>query len=291
MSAPRWDREGRDWPGRAHSRFVDAGRLRWHVQQMGTGPALLLLHGTGAATHSWRALAPLLAEQFTVTAIDLPGHGFTTGRPAGGMSMPAMARAIHALLGKLDTRPDIIVGHSAGAAIAIRMTLDGLASPHAIVGLDAALLPFPGLGAKLFPTLAKLLFVNPFAPHILSRFVRTPADTARFLERSTGSTIDAAGVDQYHRLFTTSAHCAGAIAMMADWDLDALHRDLPRLATPLLLIHGASDTAIPIATAQAAAALVGDGQLTALPGLGHLAHEERPDEIAAMIRQFVEQRS
>ena len=93
MSAPRWAVDGRDWPNRAQSRFVTAGRLRWHVQVFGAeeAPMLLLLHGTGAATHSWRAVAPLLAADFRVVAIDLPGHGFTTGRPMGGLSMSAMA--------------------------------------------------------------------------------------------------------------------------------------------------------------------------------------------------------
>ena len=287
MSAPRWDREGRDWPNRVHSRFVDSGGLRWHVQQLGAGPAMLLLHGTGAATHSWRTLAPLLAERYAVTAIDLPGHGFTTGHPVGGMTMPAVARAIARLLTRLELAPHAIVGHSAGAAIAIRKALDGPIAPRAVVGLDAALLPFPGLGGKLFPTLAKLLFVNPFAPHILSRLVRTRAETARFLERSTGSRIDRAGVDQYHRLFATSAHCAGAIAMMTDWDLETLTRDLPRLTTPLLLIHGEADAAIPLSNARAAAALIPDARLTPLAGLGHLAHEERPEEVARLIHAFI----
>ena len=197
-NAPRWEVEGRDWPNRAHSRFVDTGRVRWHVQVMGpedeNTPSLLLLHGTGAATHSWRALAPLLAEQFTIVAPDLPGHGFTAGRPAGGLSMPALARAVVDLLRTLKIEPDIIVGHSAGAAIAIRMAIDGLAAPRAIVGLDAALLPFPGLAAKLFPSLARLLFVNPLAPHFFARLGRTRGETARFLHRSTGSRIDAEGM-------------------------------------------------------------------------------------------------
>ena len=86
---PTWAVEGRDWPNRDASRFVDVGRVKWHVQVMGSGPALLLLHGTGAATHSWRDLLPLLARDFTVIASDLPGHGFTEGRPAGGLAMPA----------------------------------------------------------------------------------------------------------------------------------------------------------------------------------------------------------
>jgi magnesium chelatase accessory protein len=288
MSRARWDVEGRDWPNRAHSRFVDVGRMRFHVQTMGDGPVLLLLHGTGAATHSWRALAPLLAEHATVIAPDLPGHGFTTGRPAGGMGIVAMARAIGELLHALEIRPQAIAGHSAGAAIAVRMALDGIADPAAIIGLNAALLPFPGLAAALFPTLARLLFVNPFAPHIFARMTRTPGETARFLARSTGSRIDQQGVRCYERLFATSDHCAGAIGMMADWDLEALKRDLPRLHTPLLLVHGEADAAIPLATARAVAAMVSGAQLQILPRLGHLAHEEKPADIAAIIKNFLE---
>ena len=288
MSALRWEVDGRDWPHRDTSRFVAAGQMRWHVQVSGRGPTLLLLHGTGAATHSWRGLMPLLAAHFTVVAPDLPGHGFTVGRPVGGSAMPAMARAVGDLLQALDLAPAAIVGHSAGAAVAIRMALDGIAQPAAIVGLDAALLPFPGLGAKIFPTLARMLFVNPFAPHIFARLMRTSGETSRFLARSTGSRIDAEGVACYARLFGNAAHCAGALTMMTDWDLTALRRDLPRLATPLLLLHGDGDTAIPIATAREAAGMVRDGRLHPLPWLGHLAHEERPDEVAEAIRSFVE---
>ncbi|WP_295525057.1 alpha/beta fold hydrolase BchO [Novosphingobium sp. Chol11] len=292
---PRWDAEGRDWPSRARSRFVESGRLRWHVQVFGPEdsgredsgkPVLLLLHGTGAATHSWRALAPLLAADFIVVAPDLPGHGFTTGRPLGGLTMSAMARELGKLLKALDLAPIHVVGHSAGAAIALRMALDDVVSPRSIVGLNAALLPFPGLAAKLFPTLARLLFVNPFAPHFFAGIARRPGETARFLARSTGSQIDAEGAGYYERLFATPGHCAGAITMMADWDLAALKRDLPRLKAPLLLVHGEADAAIPLANAHEAAALIGGARVTRLAALGHLAHEERPADVAVLIRQF-----
>lgn len=285
MSRPRWEVEGRDWPNRDHSRFVAAGGLTWHVQPMGTGPVALLLHGTGAATHSWRDLAPLLARDFTVVAPDLPGHGFTVGRPAGGMAMPAMARAVAALLGELRLAPTLVVGHSAGAALGIRLALDGLAAPAAIVGLSAALQPFPGLGAKLFPTLARVLFANPFAPPVFARIARRPGEAGRFLARSTGSRIDPRGVELYARLFAKSAHCAGALAMMADWDLAGFARDLPRLEPPLLLLHGTADSAIPLASAERAAAAVRDGTLARMAG-GHLAHEEHPADTAARIAAF-----
>lgn len=287
--APRWEVEGRDWPNRASSRFVETSRIRWHVQVMGEGPALLLIHGTGAATHSWRDTLPILAEHYTVIAPDLPGHGFTTGRPSGGLTMPAIAKALGELVGALQMEPQIIAGHSAGAAIGIRMALDGVASSSALIGINAALLPFPGLAAQLFPTLARMLFVNPFAPHIFAGIARS-GQTASFLARSTGSRIDAAGVDFYARLFATPAQCAGAITMMADWDLAGLKRDLSRLATPLLLIHGEADSAIPARNAREAAALAPDAEVVLLPGLGHLAHEERPGEVASLIRRFVEER-
>jgi magnesium chelatase accessory protein len=75
--------------------------------------------------------------------------------------------------------------------------------------------------------------------------------------------------------------------MMADWDLDALKRDLPRLAVPLLLVHGDRDAAIPLANARAAAAMIGGATVIPLARLGHLAHEERPGDVATIIRQFM----
>jgi magnesium chelatase accessory protein len=290
-SAPRWSVEGRNWPNRAQSQFVSVGRLRWHVQTFGPddAPVLLLLHGTGATTHSWRDLAPLLAAHFRIIAPDLPAHGFTEGRPAGGLSLPAMARAIGDLLDKLDVAPRLVVGHSAGAAIAIRMTLDGVVRPDALVGHGAALLPIPGLAGVLFPSLARLLFINPVAPHLFARMARIPGETARFLARSTGSKIDARGVACYDSLFATSGHCGGAITMMANWDLVTLRQDLPRIDRPLLLIHGVRDAAIALTNVQAAAGLVPKAQLIALPDLGHLAHEESPQAVAGLIEAFAKE--
>lgn len=87
-----WLRDGADWPHRDASRFVVAGGVRWHVQIAGDGPPLLLLHGSGASTHSWRDLLPLLARTHTVIAPDLPGHAFTSTPPAHTLSLPGMMR-------------------------------------------------------------------------------------------------------------------------------------------------------------------------------------------------------
>ena len=281
MSRLDWDRDGRDWPNREASRFVRAGGLTWHVQTVGSGPAVWLIHGTGAATHSWRDVLPLLAGRFSMVAMDLPGHGFTRGRPPGGLSLAGMAGALRALSDTLGSVPAAIGAHSAGAAIAARMALDG-AHRAPIAAFGPALLPFAGVSAPLFSGLARLLFVNPIVPSLFARVARVDGQTERFLERSTGSRIDSRGVALYGRLFASSDHCAGAIEMMADWDLAGLARDLPKLPVPMHVAHGERDTAIRVADARRAAALAG-AEFTLLPGLGHLAHEERPAEAAELI--------
>ena len=182
-------RDGRDWPNTDASQMVEAGGLRWHAQRMGAGRKMLLVHGTGASTHSWRALAPLLAERFDILAPDLPGHGFSDSLRSGVASLPAMSKALHQLLETLDFQPDIVVGHSAGAAILARMCLDGMIAPKLLVSLNGAFLPFEGLAGQLFPPMARLLFLNPIAPRLFA-WSADKAAVSRLL-RGMGSVIEA----------------------------------------------------------------------------------------------------
>lgn len=292
MSArPDWEREGRDWPNRRFSRFIRAGSLRWHVQVMEKAgpraPVVLLLHGTGAATHSWRDLAPLLAQRFTVVAPDLPGHGFTgTPLSGAGYTLPAVAGGVGALLRALDLTPTLVVGHSAGAAVAARMCLDGIIAPRALVSLNGALLPFPGMSNDFFGPVARVLAGSSLASRAFACFAGSKSSVERLL-RSTGSRIDAEGVRFYTVLAGHSGHVAGALGLMANWDLRPLARDLPRLATRLVLVAGGDDGMVPPSEASRARALVPAAEIIMLPGLGHLAHEERPDDIAAMLETLV----
>lgn len=280
-----WERDGARWPNRAASRFVAAGGLRWHVQRMGEGPAILLLHGTGASTHSFRRLMPILAERFDVIAPDLPGHGFTDPLPWRRLSLPGMADAVAALTAKLGVRPVAIVGHSAGAAVAIRMALDGQATPAAIVSLNGALLPiWTGFTAPLFASLAKLLAINPFAPLLFARRARDPEVVDRLL-RGTGSTIAPEDARLYRLLAAAPSHVAGAIGMMAGWDLRSFERDLARLKTPLVLVAGSADGMVPASNAYDAQRRAPHARVVRLPGLGHLAHEEAPETIAGIIKE------
>lgn len=280
-----WATDGADWPNREASRFVNAGGIAWHVQVMGTGPVLLLAHGTGAASHSWRALAPLLAQRFTVVAPDLPGHGFTATPELPRLSLTGMARTLQKLLGALDLTPAMAVGHSAGAAVIAQMTLHRQIAPRGLVSLNGALMPIAGMPGHLFSALAKALLFVPFVPELFALGAADRSRVARLI-RDTGSTIDDEGLDLYARLVRSPGHVNAALRMMATWDLADLTRALPKLPVPLLLLAGTQDRTVPASEANRVHNLVPGSEVALLPGLGHLAHEERPDDVADLIVAF-----
>lgn len=289
-AALNWEREGRIWPHRERSGFVDQGRARWHVQRFGeTGkPRLLLLHGTGGSVHSWRGVAPILAEHFEIFAPDLPRHAFTKGHTPDDTSLVGMACAIRDLLADTGFDPDIIVGHSAGAALALQGALDHRFNGP-IVGLNSALRPFPGPAAEIFPAVAKLLFVNPLVPRIFSKMASFGSEAERFIYRSTHSRLDKEGLACYAALIKNAAHTKGALSMMANWDLPTLRTRMGEIANPVLMVHSDKDAAIPLDWAKEAHGWLPTSRLEVLKGLGHLAHEEAPELASELIVEFAKE--
>lgn len=284
-----WVQDSPSWPHRENSRFHEVMGIRWHVQTFGAGPPILLIHGTGASTHSWRKLAPILSEQFTVIAPDLPGHAFTSRPCEEPLSLPVMAEALAALIDHLQLEPVAVIGHSAGAAIGIRCCLDSRMSPGQLIGINSALLPFRGPAGYLFPPLAKLLFVNPLTPRLFARSARSAQRVERLI-KGTGSELDAAGIDYYVRLFRSPDHVAATLGMMANWDLYRFARELPDLKTPLLLIVGEDDLAVSPSDAEQIGGQVPNASVVRIPGLGHLAHEEAPAAVAQIILSRIQPR-
>jgi len=285
MPALAWSRDGVTWPHHEVSRFVDAGGIRWHVQRMGAGPVALLIHGTGASTHSWRALMPRLAARFDVVTFDLPGHAFTGTPTASRLSLPGMAAAVRALVAVLGLEVALVVGHSAGAAIGARLVLDGAVAPQRLVAINGALLPLAGLSGLLFPPVARLMAATPIAATWFARRRWDRAAVARLID-GTGSTLDAEGLGLYARLVSDPSHTAGALGMMSRWDPRPLARDLARLTTPLDLVVGDRDRAVPPGDARRVQRLVPASTrctVEVVADSGHLVHEERPDAVASLI--------
>lgn len=278
-----WARDGGTWPNAAHSRFVDGKPHLWHVQEAGTGQTVLLLHGAGGATQSWRNLFPILAQRFHVVAPDLPGQGFTRLGARLRLGLDPLAEDVARLCRQEDWAPDLIVGHSAGAVLALELSRH--LCPRGIVGINAALGKFEGVAGWLFPLMAKFMAINPVVPPLLARMAGGES-RVRELLASTGSVIDDAGVALYRRLMADAGHIDGTLAMMSQWNIDGFLRRLSRIELPVSLIVGTADRTVPPAVSERAAARLPRGEVVRMDGLGHLVHEEAAQEVADAIGEF-----
>jgi len=282
-----WETDGRNWPNRSASQFVKTNACDWHVQIAGqdTAPMILLLHGTGASSHSWRHLLPLLSARFRVVAPDLPGHGFTRPRGPTELSLPGMVRALTELVSRLDRCPAVILGHSAGAAIAVTLAASkASAVPRHVIGINGAYLPIRG--NALFSPLAKALFANPFSASMFSLMSRVTPLGGNLLT-ATGSPIDEEGRALYRMLLASPAHVRGALGMMAAWDLSRFDATLQRLPFPMTLIAAKDDPMVPIENSSHAARQAPGSRLVLTDTGGHLLHECRPADVVRWLDEAI----
>jgi magnesium chelatase accessory protein len=274
------------WPNRHLSQRVMAHGLDWHVQSAGRGPVALLLHGTAGSTHQWAEVLPALAEHAHVVAIDLPGHGFTQVPPALGravFSLAGMAGAVGALLRALHVAPAVIAGHSAGAAVSLRLTLDGHASPGALVGFNPALVPPPAAYTALIAPLLAPLVESRLVAGLAARLA-TGTGVLDLMLGSSGSTLTPAQRARYRELCGSEAHVAAALTMMSRWDLPALLRDATALRVPFDALAGGRDTWVPLAPLRETVARIPGATFRVVPHAGHLIPDEAPDLAIEAIR-------
>ncbi|MEM6588418.1 MAG: alpha/beta fold hydrolase BchO [Pseudomonadota bacterium] len=274
-----------DWPLADHARSVRMRPHDWHVVEMGQGNTILMLHGAGGSTHSWAGLMPLLAADYHIVALDLPGQGFTRAGTKRRLSLDHMAQDVLSLLQDQGWRPDLIIGHSAGGALGLHLA-SLLDHPSRVVGINAALEPFEGIAGWLFPTMAKMLALNPFTAMALTMGGQA-LPRVRSLIGTTGSEVPDESLQCYTKLFSDYAHVDSTLQMMAQWDVDLLTARLFAQTTPTLLIAGAGDMAVPPAVSKRAAQTMPNAHYIELDRLGHLAHEEAPERIVSAIMNWV----
>jgi magnesium chelatase accessory protein len=124
--------------------------------------------------------------------------------------------------------------------------------------------------------------MNPFAPRIFAWQASNAGAVERLIE-NTGSKIDPQGIALYGRLVRTPAHVAAALRMMANWRLEPLLHDLPRLTTALVLVAASNDRSVSPDVARQVREICPQGVIERVSGLGHLAHEEQPQLVADLI--------
>ncbi len=281
------DRLPSDWPLREHSEFVHCAGILWHIQRIGSGPVILLLHGTGSSTHSMAGLAEHLSHQFTCLLVDLPGQGFTPPIEEREHLLTAMAGAISTLCKQLKLHPDYVIGHSAGAAVGIRMCLDGHIDPRGLLSINGALLPFGAFIEPIMLKAARALSLSPRVAQFLAQRGTGESDVRRAL-RDTGATISEPMIQRYTTLISQPEHIEGTLRMMGGWELGQLAKDLPHLTTPIHLVGCAKDHIVPAIRAHKATRELPNATAVTLDDAGHLIHEADPGRITGEFFRFLE---
>lgn len=281
-----WAREKSRWPNADNSKFVNVGGTRIHVQIIGDGPDVLLLHGTGATTHSFSEMVPFLAGNFRLIIPDLPGHGFSHSLNGKRASLENVSSCLTGLLEHLESNPVAIVGHSAGAAIGVAMIKQTGSGVKCLISINGAFYPFPGFAGDLFPAMARLLFLNPFVPKFFAYGASSRERVKRLID-STGSKLSSEQLDFYQRAFSSSDHVEGTLAMMANWNLNDMKSMLQLLDLPVLQIIGENDGTIDPSVSEKTNKLLSFVEKCGFEGKGHLVHEESPKEVAEVILEFV----
>jgi magnesium chelatase accessory protein len=273
-----------DWPNRAKGRHIRTRPHDWWVVEDGTGPTILLLHGAGGSGHSFAPLLPYLTPHYRCIVPDLPGQGFTRAGARGRFGLDPTADDLATLCDLNGFLPAAIIGHSAGAAVALR--LSELIPVKAVVGINAALGTFDGLAGTLFPMLARGFAMIPFLPNIIARTWGNAARVDGLLD-GTGSKIGDAGRAQYLTLVKMPSHIDGTLGMMSQWNLTPMVSRLSANATPTLLLTGANDRTVPPRISRDVAARMQAGRYEELGGLGHLAQEEAPEVVAGVLLDWL----
>ena len=238
----KWQKNQSIWPFSSKSKFYKKSFHNWHIQDIGNKnkPVILFIHGTGASSHSWRALIPFFQKDFRIINLDLPGHGFTKLGSKNRLSLEFLPRDLLDILKELKIKPEIIVAHSAGVPIALNFVSLSEIPPKILISINGAVSKFDGAANFLFPIFAKILSVSPFTANIIKRITNSPKIFKELLF-STGSNLDEENIEFYRMLMSDTDHINGILNMMSQWNLDDLIKDFDSLRIPILFLIGKNE--------------------------------------------------
>ena len=272
-----------DWPNRQHSSVVSIGDLNWHVQLSGKGPVVLLLHGTGSSTHSWSDLIPLLEAHAQVLVPDLPGHAFTLGAKLEDLKLDEIARSLQLLIQQLGIEaPSIVVGHSAGAPLALRFAVAASKQPKLVIALNPSFIPPPAVYTSFFGPLLGPITRSSTLSSLLASFSPSLGMVDKLLD-STNTILPEARRVYYRKLFERADHVRGSMNFMAAADIQKVLAQANLYQGKLICVLGNQDAWIP---AKPLEKIIRDyfpaAEILKWEG-GHIMHELEPNKVAQLI--------
>ena len=272
-----------NWPNSQYSEYVDTTLHKWHIQRLGKsgGKKILFIHGTGSSCHTWSDITECLLDEFDVLLVDLPGHGFSRIPAPSQSSLQSVFNGLVELIEKIRFLPDLIVGHSAGAAIAVLLS-EKIKTTKGVICINAAFGEFPGLAGVMFPIFAKIIAVVPFSSDVLAGLSKNKERTEKLIA-STGSKITKDRLDHYKALFSKPSHVKGTLKLMAEWDLSEFLKNLKNCDSNINFLVGVLDNTVPISVSKKWSQILPRTKYHEISGAGHLVHEEKPHEVSQII--------
>ncbi len=256
------------------------------AEEDGVGEMALFLHGTAANHQSWLPLVEHFVQDWRCVMPDLPGHGCSGAAAPHLMSIAAMARQLQATMAAKSYEPSWLVAHSSGAAVATHWLLHYPHRVRGVVFISPALRPFRGVQGLVYPLAARTIAGLPYVADWLARRGGKAAAVERLLG-GIGCRVNAEMVETYAQLFSQPEHMQGVLNMMAQWRLEELAPNLPEFDLPTLIVGGRTDQAVRPTDLHWLHSIWPFAQLEVLPGCGHLAHEEQPQTVVDLIRDWV----
>ncbi|HVW30168.1 MAG TPA: alpha/beta hydrolase [Polyangiaceae bacterium] len=258
---------------------------------VGQGTPLLLIHGIGDSSDTWRHVIPELARDHRVVAPDLLGHG-RSDKPRADYSVAAYANAMRDLLSVLDIERVTVVGHSLGGGVAMQFAYQYPERCERLV-----LVATGGVSHEVHPALrlAATPMADLFLPLIRLAPVRLAGVGSVRLMEILRTDL---GRDAEHllRMFeslpdaTARRAFVRTIRAVVDWRGQAitmLDRCYLTRGMPTLLMWGAHDAVIPMHHGEIAHKAMPGSRLETFPDAGHFPHYAEPARFAAVLRDFV----
>jgi pimeloyl-ACP methyl ester carboxylesterase len=252
----------------------EQGEIRWDV--VGTGPPVVLTHGTPFSSLVWREVAAALAPRHQVYVWDLAGFGASAREAGQDVSIAAQARILADLTAHWDLHDPVLVGHDLGGAVTLRAVLrEGVAAGRLALVDAVAVAPWGSGFFRLAQQHADVLRQLPDPVHdgLVRGYVRWAAHRPlpdATVEALAAPWSGAAGRDAFYR----------QIVQNGQHLTDEVEPHHPELAVPTLLVWGREDPWVPVDRAHRLASQLPDAQLRVVDDVGHLLPLEAPAVLA-----------
>jgi pimeloyl-ACP methyl ester carboxylesterase len=263
------------------SKFVKVNGHTVHYTKQGEGKPLILLHGFAGSTYTWRHLIPLLTDHYTVYAYDLLAFGLSDKPSDVNYDMGSHADFLIGFMDALKLSSAALVGHSMGGVII------GYAALVAPSRIDKMVLIEPGFYADTAPSFLKYMFFplnRIMARQFYSRSMRKRFLLASFHNKSllTEEVIDA------YMIPTRTPNALDAMAhMMTSVAIKKYEGVSTKITRPTLLVWGERGKGVPPDDAKRLNSEIQGSKLVTVNECGHYVQEEKPQELAKFIRDFL----